>query len=72
MSTRTRRVRDGVFTALVVSSLGFGASQAFARPASADVASKRACLPNVCNRSCVISGYTGGVCDPDAGCSCYY
>lgn len=49
MSGIGRKVRGGLFAAGVLGALGFGAAEAFARPAE-DVADR--CNPTGCSRSC--------------------
>lgn len=64
-------LRSGLLTAVVLGSLGFGVTQAFARPAAAalppsctDPAYARWCKLNCLNMN------MASVCDPVAGCTC--
>lgn len=51
MSRVHRALRAGLFTAVLTSSLGFGAAQAFARPATGE-STARACDLASCNDYC--------------------
>lgn len=50
MSGIGRKVRGGLLAASVLGALGFGAAEAFARPAEDEAA--RRCNPTGCSRSC--------------------
>ncbi|HEU4883868.1 MAG TPA: hypothetical protein VFT45_16530 [Longimicrobium sp.] len=63
-----RRIRSGMFAAVMAAALGFGGAQAFASPGAAgDV--ERACSGGKCRSDCRAQGYDGGFCD-QGGCIC--
>lgn len=59
-------LRKAVFSLALVSTLGFGASQALASPQPAKTAA--ACSASYCNSHCLRTGYAEGYC---AGGQCY-
>lgn len=70
-------VRTAVLAAAFVGSLGFGATQAFAKarlapPEYICVAADPSGSATRCTMACVRSGYTGGQCNASyTGCLCY-
>jgi hypothetical protein len=69
MTRMAMRLRRGVFAAGVALSLGFGAGQAFAKPAPAVDDGPR-CNPQTCDRLCKLIGAFSGTCTPGGGCAC--
>lgn len=71
MSRLATFLRNGLFPLAMVLSLGFGASQSLAAPASA--AAARACDELQCRRSCLALGHPYGACGAGAGevCHCW-
>lgn len=68
-----RILRNGLFSAVTVAALGFGATQALAAPGA--TASRMACdarADSRCRTYCQSNGYDTGWCDPlwYAGCHC--
>lgn len=49
MSRISRKIRNGILSMGMAGTLGFGALQAFATPAQAEVA---ACVQSACNAAC--------------------
>lgn len=60
-------LRNALFSLALVSTLGFGASQALASPRPAKT-SAAACSYSYCNSHCLRTGYAEGYC---AGGQCY-
>lgn len=70
MRTTTKAVRRWVFGAGMGAALGFGALQAAAAPAPAQVGDG-VCNARLCDRVCQTLGSIGGVCNPDGFCVCF-
>lgn len=69
MSGLAKRLRNGLLTASVLGTLGFGGMQALASPAEA---APPTCNPAQCDRQCKqqFGSFAAGYCDPFGGCSC--
>lgn len=67
MSRSRSYLRRGLLGIVFVGSLGFGATQALAKPQVE--AGPKYCFPGPCNRSCVNSGFASGAC-ADGVCTC--
>jgi hypothetical protein len=70
MTTMTTRVRNGLAAASLLAALGFGGTQALARPAVAQA--PPTCNPAKCDKDCKaqFGPFAAGYCDPFGGCSC--
>ena len=62
-------IRTGLFTAAVLGTLGFGASQALAAPDTA--ARAPTCNERQCDRTCQDAGLSGGFCLDRTSCNCF-
>lgn len=62
-------LRRGVFAGAITLSLGFGAGQAFAKPAPAANDGPPKC-EDWCDRFCRLIGAHSGTCTESGGCAC--
>lgn len=65
---RSSTVRNTLFLAGVLGSLGFGSAQAFAAPRAA---TDTFCSDVVCAAGCIAKGHWGGYCSLEGSCICY-
>jgi hypothetical protein len=73
MSRVNRALRAGLFTAVLTSSLGFGAAQAFAEPSERESGARaRACDLTSCNNYCerLFGPGSLGYCERGGFCTC--
>lgn len=70
MKNPVSRAGRTCLAAITAVSLGFGAAQAFASPASF-VETRRACDFFTCDESCIAAGYSAGMCTYKDQCRCY-
>jgi hypothetical protein len=68
MSGLIHHLRRAVFGAVVLGSLGLGATQALASPAAPE---PEAVCTVKCMRYCAMLGLAGGTCSAGGGCSCF-
>ena len=68
MTRMAMQLRRGVFAAGVALSLGFGAGQAFAKPAP--VVDDVPKCEDWCDRFCRLIGAHSGTCSESGGCAC--
>ncbi|HEU4881680.1 MAG TPA: hypothetical protein VFT45_05530, partial [Longimicrobium sp.] len=71
----SHKLRNGLFSAVTVAALGFGATQVFASPGAG--AAARACSVQrdiYCNGWCQSQGWDAGRCNPlyTGGCQCWF
>lgn len=70
MKSSIAKVRAALFGLAMASTLGFGATQAFATPQTAPSETARLCDDYRCNLGCKSKGYDWGYCSTSSTCTC--